>query len=447
MSALKVLVYDRNFHKASSLCDIIKNAGYDVSAAFYAEEASAREKEFNCGLLIASFDLFPLPACFKEKKLIVSAPAGRFAEVGATLAQYGAACITEPYDAEAVIKRIELTVSGAAEKETKAKEAGMPEMAGSSKAINDMREIVATAAKVESSVLILGETGTGKELVARALHRLSCRAKGPFIALNCGSLAESLLESELFGHQRGAFTGAVNTHAGKLEAADGGTLFLDEVGDMPRSLQVKLLRVLETGLFHPVGSEVEKKTDFRLVSATNRDIFRMASDSSFRRDLLYRINVIAISLPPLRERGGDIEILADIFLKRFAEKYNKKVKGFSVPATQSLKRHRWPGNIRELENVVERSVVQCKGDTVDDLKAGKPAIDGKGSLPDMNRLVELDFISMKEEVLSHYEKEYLDALLSLEGGALQNVAKRCGIDRKTLYRKMKQYRLDKKDFR
>jgi len=175
------------------------------------------------------------------------------------------------------------------------------------------------AANVDSTVLILGETGSGKELVAKALHRMGSRSSQPFVAVNCGGMPESLLDSELFGHERGAFTDAHKQHKGKLEVADGGTLFLDELGDMPQPLQVKLLRVLEDGSFFRVGSSKEIKVNIRVICATNRDIFQMAAGGEFRRDLLYRVNVLAIKLPPLRDRGADVELLANHFLQQFSE--------------------------------------------------------------------------------------------------------------------------------
>ena len=227
---------------------------------------------------------------------------------------------------------------------------------GKSSQIDALKKMILRVAPSKTSVLILGESGTGKELVARAIHELSPVKDGPFIAVNCGAIPETLIESELFGHKKGSFTGAIADKPGLFEAADGGTLFLDEIGELPLSMQVKLLRALQDRAIRRVGGNETIKIDVRIVSATNRDLETAAKNGTFREDLFYRINVIMIETPPLRERTGDIEELALIFFNRFNEKQKRSLEGFTVEALNIILLHRWPGNIRELENVMERVV-------------------------------------------------------------------------------------------
>ena len=228
-----------------------------------------------------------------------------------------------------------------------------------------MREVarmIDAVAYSAATVLVQGESGTGKELVARALHARSPRRAQPFVALNCGALTETLLESELFGHVKGAFTGASRDHKGLFEAADGGTIFLDEIGDIPLSTQVRLLRVLQEGEIKRVGSTDSVKVDVRVIAATHRDLPKLVKAGKFREDLFYRLNVIAIPLPPLRERLDDVPLLAHHFVRRYADRLGKKVRTLAPEAIELLCGYRWPGNVRELENAIERAVVLCRGD-------------------------------------------------------------------------------------
>jgi transcriptional regulator with GAF, ATPase, and Fis domain len=258
-------------------------------------------------------------------------------------------------------------------------------MVGESSAMRDVYRRIARVAPTEATVLITGESGTGKELVARAIHRNSARAEKPFVAINCAAITETLLESELFGHEKGAFTGAVAQKKGKLETAEGGTVFLDEIGELSPALQAKLLRVLQDREFDRVGGTRPVRVDFRLVAATNRDLEAAIASSLFRRDLFYRLNVVAIALPPLRDRPDDIRLLANWFIRRHADKARRRVSGFSADALACLTAYQWPGNVRELENAVEHAVV-LGSDTLilrDDLpdavaEAGSPAASTAG---------------------------------------------------------------------
>jgi DNA-binding NtrC family response regulator len=238
------------------------------------------------------------------------------------------------------------------------------ELTGQSEEMRAVYQVIDAVAPSTASVLILGESGTGKELVARALHTKSDRAKGPFFALNCAALPKDILENELFGHEKGAFTGSTNEKAGAFEMADGGTIFLDEVAEMPTDIQVKLLRSIETRTLRRLGGKKEITVDIRVIAATNRDLQKALADNDLREDLYYRLAVVEIFLPPLRDRAGDIKLLANEFLARFAQQNEKKVNGFDDRAWEFMLSHNWPGNVRELKNAVERAVIMTRSEKI-----------------------------------------------------------------------------------
>jgi two-component system response regulator PilR (NtrC family) len=258
-------------------------------------------------------------------------------------------------------------------------EQGFAGIIGRSPIMLDVFRLVETVCRTNSTVLISGESGTGKELVARAIHHLSLRRDRPFVAVNCGAMPEALLESELFGHVRGAFTGADKDKKGLIEAADGGTVFLDEIGEMPPTMQVKLLRVLQERKYRRVGGTEESPANIRVIAATNRDLPKLVGDGRFREDLFYRLNVIPVNVPPLRDRDTDIPLIAEHFLAKYTREMGKSIEGFSPEATQLLRAYAWPGNVRELENVVERAVAleserRVEASTLPpNLRSGKPA--------------------------------------------------------------------------
>jgi len=270
---------------------------------------------------------------------------------------------------------------------------------GNSGAMREVYSAIHQVAASDTTVLIRGESGTGKELVAHAIHYSSPRASGPFVKVNCAALSESLLESELFGHEKGAFTGAIQTRKGRIEEADGGTLFLDEVGDFSAATQVKLLRVLQERSFERVGSNQTRKANVRILCATNRDLEKLVEDNEFRQDLYYRINVFPIFLPPLRERKDDILLLADFFVERYAQRMNKDVRRISTPAINMMVAYHWPGNVRELENCIERAVL-LSTDAVIHAHHLPPTLQtsdmsgtvGEGTLEDRVALFERDII-------------------------------------------------------
>ncbi len=307
----------------------------------------------------------------------------------------------------------------------------LPDLVGESPAMHPVRDLVYRLADSDASVLVTGETGTGKELVARALHATGRRSSAPFVAINCGALPETLLESELFGHTKGAFTDAKAPRAGLFVQAHGGTLFLDEIGEMPSALQVKLLRALQERRIRPVGAEDESPIDVRVVCATNRDLDAAVEQRSFREDLYFRINVVQIALPPLRVRGNDILVLAQHFLGRFAGRAGKPISGLSAAAAEKLLAYAWPGNVRELQNVLERAValtrfaeiaVEDLPEKIRQYRRSDILVDGS----DPGQLVPLETV----------ERRYVLRVLDAVGGRRADAAKILKVDRKTLYRKL-----------
>jgi DNA-binding NtrC family response regulator len=307
---------------------------------------------------------------------------------------------------------------------------GLHEIVGDSPAIREVIETIKQVAPSRATVLIEGESGTGKELVARAIHALSPRAKGPFLAVHCAALSANLLESELFGHERGAFTGAVERRQGRFELADGGTLFLDEIGEIDPSVQVKILRVLETREFERVGGNRLVQTDVRLVAATNRSLRRMAKEGTFREDLFYRLNVITLHIPPLRQRPTDIPLLAAHFLGLHAKENGKAIPGFSPEVMQVFQRYRWPGNVRELGNTIHRMVVLARGGRLElgDLPPGFDAGAEGGADAGGEHADTLD--------LAEAERRLIARALKASRHNVTQAAAMLGISRRTLHRKL-----------
>jgi DNA-binding NtrC family response regulator len=312
------------------------------------------------------------------------------------------------------------------------REYGFHDIVSKSPAMQQVFELARAAAPSSSTVLILGESGTGKEVLSRAIHKESPRKDGPFVAISCAALTETLLESELFGHERGAFTGANVRRKGKFEAASGGTLFLDEIGDISPKLQVDLLRVLEERKLQRVGGNEPVEVDVRVIAATHRDLRKLAGEGKFREDLFYRLNVIPIQLPPLRDRKEDVPLLVEHFLETLAVELDKRLEGVSADALAALMAHSWPGNVRELRNVLERGAVVAQGSVIQvaDLglraaAAGAPGPSGRTEPPSLDEI----------------ERRHVVEVLSFTGGNVTQAARILGIDRVTLYNKMRRYQL------
>ncbi|MDZ4685775.1 MAG: sigma-54 dependent transcriptional regulator [Planctomycetaceae bacterium] len=335
----------------------------------------------------------------------------------------------------------------------------MEGMIGSSPAMMDVYRLTRQVAGTSATVLLLGETGTGKELIARALHELSPRASGPFIRVNCGALSESLLESELFGHVKGAFTSAFENRTGRFEAAHGGTIFLDEINSMSFTLQVKLLRVLQEQEFERVGDSKTIRVDCRIVAATNRDLTDEIEAGRFREDLYYRVNVVPVYLPPLRDRPEDFAPLVQHFARRYAAANNRPVPRVPDDVINMLKPYAWPGNVRELQNYVERAIVLCQGDALlidlfpPHVRGLAPIRLGRikgGTLPTLcSELVTLgvteageDSTEVHDRVVSLVERELILQVLRTCQGIQTKAATRLGINRNTLHKKIEDYHLE-----
>lgn len=309
------------------------------------------------------------------------------------------------------------------------------QLVGKSNAMKKVFDMIKIVADTDTTILVTGNSGTGKELVARAIHANSKRKNKPFIPVNCGAISENLIESELFGHKRGAFTGAFTDKEGFLKAADGGTLFLDEISEMPLQLQVKLLRVIQEKEITPVGTTATIPVDVRFVASTNRDLAEEIKKGSFREDLYYRLNVVDINLPSLNERREDIPVLADHFLNKYRKHFSRKIKGIEADATRVLMYHDWRGEVRELENIIERSVIFCRGDmiTTDDLPI---KIDATKEIQIPTKINSL------EEVLKKIEKDIIRKTLEANEHDKEKVSKELNLGLSTLYRKIREYNLE-----
>jgi two-component system, NtrC family, response regulator HydG len=312
---------------------------------------------------------------------------------------------------------------------------GFENIIGHSPAMQRIFEILARVSSTVATVLILGESGTGKELVAQALHQNSPRKGKPFVAVNCAALAEGLIESELFGHAKGAFTGAATAKEGRIVYADGGTLFLDEVGDMPLETQAKLLRVLEMREVVPVGDNRPRPVDIRLVAATNQDLRRMVGEGTFREDLFFRLQVVSIDLPPLRERAGDVPMLIDHFIGELSEEHGREIRGITPEARTLLVRYSWPGNVRELRNSIENMVVLARGELLAEEDVPASIVEGGGARASGSGG------SLAGRSLVEVERDLIAENLELMDGNREKTAKVLGIGERTLYRKIKEYGL------
>jgi len=342
------------------------------------------------------------------------------------------------------------------------------EIIGASPKMLDVFRLIEGVAPTSSTVLILGESGTGKELVARAIHQMSPRAKRPFVAVNCGAIPKELVESELFGHVRGAFTGAQTARAGLFETADGGTILLDEIGDLPLAAQVKLLRVLQEGEIKRVGADEPRTVDVRVLAATNVDPMSSIQSGQFRRDLYYRLNVIAIQLPPLRERGDDVLLLANHYLQKFARSMHRDAKRLAPDAVRALREYEWPGNVRELEHAIEHAVVLSQKDVIaaSDLPFLRPsgtfresapaahaferpppvaapaAAAGDGARAVLADLAELPYAEAKRRLVALFDDAYTSEILRRAGGNMSEAARLAGLDRSNFRRLLRRHKED-----
>jgi DNA-binding NtrC family response regulator len=327
---------------------------------------------------------------------------------------------------------------------------GPANIVGNHPAIQKILQLISQVSATKATVLIQGESGTGKEVVARAIHYRSDRAIRPFVVINCAAIPGTLLESELFGYERGAFTGAIKTKRGRLELADQGTLFLDEIGEMPKELQVKILRVLEEQKFQRVGGTEEVEVDNRIIAATNKDLKQAVEAGSFRDDLFYRLNVFALSIPPLRERREDIPLLVDHFLEKHRKIFKSRVAGVSEDVLKILMNYPWPGNVRELENTLVRAMILCGSDTIrleglpEEMKAAPK--EGEARVPAAWQELKQVKKQAQQKAREEIEKRFvIEALKQGEGNILRS-AEKAGMDRRQFQNLIRKYRISRKDF-
>ncbi len=444
----RILVVDDEASQRNLLEMVLTEEGYSVETASSGEEAVQKVKDRFYNLVIMDMKMGGMGGLealklIKEvssavQVLIVTAYASVDTAVEAM--RSGALnYITKPIDLEELKIQVEKTMQFShlvAENESlKAQVTGAFEttrIIGNSPRILEIFDTLRMVAPTEATVLILGESGTGKELVADAIHANSPRKDGPLVKVNCAALPDTLLESELFGHEKGSFTGAVARREGRFKLADGGTLFLDEIAEMSLLLQAKLLRVIQTRSFERVGGTETISSDVRLIVATNRDLEKEVRENRFREDLYYRLNVVPVTLPPLRERREDIPLLAEHFLEDIARRNGKLIRGFSPQAMDLLVRNRWKGNVRELENIVERAVIMARGEVI--LPGDLP-----GHIAGEGEAVSSGIIPGRP--LSELERAAILSTLEMTGGNRTETAKLLGISRRTLQYKLKEFKI------
>ncbi|MDF2756551.1 MAG: atoC [Nitrospira sp.] len=456
MQAAKILVVDDDAVARELLAEALKKEGYDVEAFGSGEAAIARGREGRVDLVLTDIRMGAVDGLtvlreFKrmsqDTAIVVLTAFGSLEGAIEAIKQGAYDYLAKPFKKEEIKLVVQRSLDHCRllrentkfREELKSKDEWSP-LVGSSPAMLEVYKLVARVSESKSTVLLQGESGTGKELIARAIHGNSPRRDKPFVPVNCGALPDTLLESEMFGYEKGAFTGAVGTKTGLFESASGGTLFLDEVGELGQALQVKLLRVMQDHEVRRVGGTHSIKVDVRIIAATNRDLEQFVKEGKFRDDLFYRLNVVRITLPSLTERQEDIPMLAHYFLQKCATGTTTPVRGFHPDTMELLNRYRWPGNVRELENAIERAVSLSHGPllTPDDLPAAIRQApihaEAKPESPDVTEPVCL--------TLEEVEKRHLVRVLKETKGNKVKASKILGIDRRTLYRMAERFGLD-----
>ncbi|HET8936467.1 MAG TPA: sigma-54 dependent transcriptional regulator [Polyangiales bacterium] len=450
----KILVIDDDSNARASLAEFLRSEGYEVETAADGLKALPKLDAFAPDLVLTDLQMpgldglgvltKALEAEF-EPAVIVMTAHGAIESAVAAMRAGASDYLSKPLNLdelaillERALARRALMAEARLLRQRLAKRDRLENIVGTSEPMVRLFETILQVAPSRASVLIMGESGTGKELVASAIHQHSTRASKPFVKLHCAALAETLLESELFGHERGAFTGANTRRDGRFKQADGGTLFLDEIGEISPAIQVKLLRFLQEREFEPVGGNQTLKVDVRVIAATNRDLTKEVQEGRFREDLYYRLNVVSIETPPLRVRPTDIPLLAARFLYKYAEENGKKIERFSPDALSQLMQYRWPGNVRELENAIERAVVVCKRDEIgpQDLapqiaKSEVRIVDGVPAIPGAT--------------LADLERYAILKTLEYTGGATSRAAQMLGISPRTIQYRLREYSAEKTD--
>jgi len=441
MKKPRIMIVDDEHSVRTSLREWFLEDGFDVVTAEDGLDALKKLEQGPFDLMIVDLKMPGMDGISLQRRLrevdpgatIVILTAFASVETAVEALKLGAFdYVTKPVDPDELshtvrraLERKQLSEENARLREKVTQLSTVSPIIGRSRAMEHVMELVGTVAETDASVVIRGESGTGKELIARAIHAASPRRFFPIVAVNCGAIPETLLESELFGHEKGAFTGAHYRRKGKIELANGGTLFLDEIGEIPAKMQVDLLRVLESHRFTRLGGAQEIESDFRLVCATNRDLEALVREGKFREDLYYRIHVFAIEVPPLRERREDIPILVEHFIEKFCRAMGKAPRVLSDEALELMRGYDWPGNVRELENAIERAMVV--GTT------------GKIRPEDLPLHVEHELARPRDRSLESLESEHIQRVLREEAGNVSQAARVLGIDRGTLYNKIKKY--------
>ncbi|MBA1146255.1 sigma 54-interacting transcriptional regulator [Ectothiorhodospiraceae bacterium WFHF3C12] len=425
----------------------LRSAGYEVSTAESGETALSNLSGIRPDLVITDLKMDGMDgmALFEhiQRKhpslpVIILTAHGSIPDAVAATKSGVHGFLTKPFEAQELLHQVEdaLRISGGTAEAVADRDAAWrKDILTRSEAMEEVLQRAKMVAPSEASVFIHGESGTGKELVAQAIHRASPRADKPFVPVNCGAIPENLLESELFGHKKGSFTGATSDHEGLFKSADGGTLFLDEIGDMPLSLQVKLLRVLQERQIRPVGSTQPVAVDVRIISATHRDLEEAMAEGEFREDLYYRLNVVSLAIPALSERREDIPLLANHFLKQQAERYSKKLKGFAPEAMERLVGAPWPGNIRQLYNVVEQVAILSTTPIVSDAMVQKAIREEGDDLPAL------------ADARRDFEREYLVKLLQITQGNVTKAARLAKRNRTEFYKLLNRHGLNPTAFK
>jgi DNA-binding NtrC family response regulator len=444
----RILVVDDEQNARTALRTLLGEEGYEIAEAADGEEALAKIAELDPAVVLTDLRMPRMDGLTLLKKareggseaaFVVMTAYGSVQTAVEAMKAGAENYLTKPLDLNAVMVFLEKALEKRRlQRETTSLRDRVREqyrldgLVGDAPELRAVYEVVRQAAPTKATVLILGESGTGKEIIAHALHEESPRRDKPFVKVSCAALSETLLESELFGHERGSFTGAAGRREGRFELADGGTLFLDEIGEISPATQIKLLRVLQTREFERVGGTQTLKIDVRLVAATNRDLAAEVKAGKFREDLYYRLNVVAVTLPPLRRRKGDLPALASHFIEKYARLYGKDVRGLGPGTLNALLAHDWPGNVRELENAIERAVVlaQTQEITADDLP---PSL--RGARPDRREAGSL----IPGATLYEIEREAILRTLELVGGSTSRAADMLGISARKIQYRMKEY--------
>ena len=464
-SAGHILVIDDEPGALKVTSTILKSDGYEVEVSLNAVDAlrKLQEAEFDCVLVdfrMPQMDGLEFISTARDRghtvPIIMVTAYGTVKMAVETMKRGAYNYLTKPLNFDELRMLVKQGVEKArTEKDLERlrkeveRKYSLETLIGASRKMDELKRLAEMVADTDASVLILGETGTGKSLVARAIHYQSRRARRAFVEVNCAALPATLLESELFGHEKGAFTGAIRAREGRFELADGGSIFLDEIGSMPLELQAKLLRVLQEGEFERVGGERTVKVDVRVLAATNMVLEEAVAQKQFREDLYYRLNVVPIRVPALRERPEDIPLLAQHFLALFNRQMGRSIEGLGPTAQQKMAVYSWPGNVRELENLMERAVVLGRGPRIEDVElhqpvpSSAPAGQASPAAWDFDQPLRL----LQQEALERLERDYLAEMLRRYHGNLGLASEHSGITRRSLYDKMKTYGFKKEDFK